>query len=95
VYGEYLPAALTNYDEKDMRACNMTNKEVPVCWQGIDLHTWYSRKEPKAWDEEVTRFNINTEEVFRPMQPSRKDRQMFGYALYTNLRVAGALVMDQ
>lgn len=42
VYGDYLLAALLNYDEKDMAKCRRTNLERLVWMAQTRLHTWYS-----------------------------------------------------
>jgi hypothetical protein len=94
VFGDYLLAALANYDERDMASCQRTNKEVLVWLARYRLYAWYTVQEAKAWNEQVTHYNIPEEAIFEPMYPLRTTQQMFGSALSTNLRIAGGLAID-
>jgi hypothetical protein len=94
VFGDYLLAALANYDERDTASCQRTNKEVLVWLARYRLYSWYTVQEAKPWNHQVAHYNIPEESIFEPMHPLRTTQQMFGSALSTNLRVAGGLAID-
>jgi hypothetical protein len=84
VFGDYLLAALANYDERDMASCQRTNRETLVWLARFRLYSWYTVQEAKPWNQEVTHYNIPEEMVFEPMRPLRTTQQMFGSAFSTN-----------
>jgi hypothetical protein len=84
VFGDYLLAALANYDERDMASCQRANRETLVWLARFRLYSWYTVQDAKPWNQEVTHYNIPEEMVFEPMRPLRTTQQMFGSVLSTN-----------
>jgi hypothetical protein len=71
VFGDYLLAALVNYDERDASACQRTNKEILVCLARLRLYSWYIVQEVGPWNQEIAYYNISDKGVFEPMYPLR------------------------
>jgi hypothetical protein len=58
VFGDYLLAALANYDERDASSCQRTNREILVWLARYGLYSWYTVQEAKPWNEHIAHYNM-------------------------------------
>lgn len=93
-YGDYLRAALNNYDANDVIACATQNAEYATWQARVRLHEWYQIQAAVPFNKAVTYHLLPDEDVFVPMTPMRTCLQMYGHSLDVDQRNASALAIQ-